>query len=265
MIGRSGIKLALCLSDKIKDLASGRTQGCRELDMQRLHRDQALPGRTSARLRLTVTILFTLAVTLGGGTLTIERDTEALESNGAIATQNREAAERYAIASREAAERDAILTLVRNHRRGASEEWRQTLADAIYDESVAAAIDPLMVASIVARESSFKSRVVSRHGAVGLMQLRPFVAEEVAGRGQVDWQGRETLMSPSLNVRLGILYYQELIVRFDGDSRAALTAYNYGPTRVSRQIRDGVYNGSDYADRIIALYSRLDTKREQAS
>jgi hypothetical protein len=45
----------------------------------------------------------------------------------------------------------------------------------------------------------------------------------------------------------------------------ALTAYNYGPTRVDRQLRRGLYSGSDYADRIIELYSELITKLEQAS
>ena len=158
-------------------------------------------------------------------------------------------------------ERQAILGLVRTHRRSASDRWCTVLADAIYHESMVAGIDPLLVASIVATESSFKSRIVSHAGAVGLMQLRPWVARDLARRQRIRWAGTETLNSPRLNVRLGILYYQELVERFDGDKHVALTAYNYGPTRVSRQIARGTYSGSRYASGIIHLYDRLDTAR----
>jgi soluble lytic murein transglycosylase-like protein len=158
--------------------------------------------------------------------------------------------------------REMILDLVRRHRRTASETWRATLADAIHAEAVQAAIDPLLVASIVAKESSFKSRIVSRKGAVGLMQLRPWVAEDVANRSNVKWNGIETLHSPTLNVRLGIVYYKELVERFDGDTQQALTAYNYGPSRVSRQLRTGRYRGSEYADSILDLYASLSERRD---
>ncbi len=155
------------------------------------------------------------------------------------------------------ADREVILTLVRDHRRTAGDAWRRRLAEAIYEESVAAGIDPLMVASIVASESSFKSRIVSRAGAIGLMQLRPFVAREIARREAIDWRGASTLHDPELNVRLGILYYKELFERFDGDETMALTAYNYGPSRVDRQLRSGAYRGSDYAERILVRYEQL--------
>ena len=66
------------------------------------------------------------------------------------------------------------------------------------------------------------------------MQLRPFVAKDLAQRNSIEWHGRATLNSPETNVRLGILYYKELIDRFNGDERLALAAYNMGPTRVSQ-------------------------------
>ena len=155
------------------------------------------------------------------------------------------------------AERVAILDLVRQHRSGASDAVRESLVDAIYDESLDADVDPLLVASIVARESSFRARVVSHKGAVGLMQLRPFVARDVSERSGVSWTGVETLHSPELNVRLGVRYYKELVDRFDGDASTALTAYNSGPTRVARQLRAGTYRDSSYARDILDLYSRL--------
>lgn len=151
-------------------------------------------------------------------------------------------------------DRSTVVSMVRRHRPTADDDWCHTLADAIYDESIAASIDPLLVASIVAVESSFQSGVVSKVGAVGLMQLRPFVAEAVADRISVEWKGTATLREPHINVRLGVEYYRALLVRFDGDRHVALTAYNYGPTRVSSWIRAGTYDGSEYATRVLTTY-----------
>jgi hypothetical protein len=151
-------------------------------------------------------------------------------------------------------DRSTVISMVRRHRPTVNEDWCQTLADAIYDESIAASVDPLLVASIVAVESSFQSSVVSTMGAVGLMQLRPFVAEAVADRVSVEWKGAATLHEPHINVRLGVEYYRALLVRFDGDRHVALTAYNHGPTRVSGWIRAGTYDGSEYATRVLTTY-----------
>jgi len=158
---------------------------------------------------------------------------------------------------RDERERSVIYALVQDHRRETSDAWRKRLADAVYREAVAADVDPLMVAAIVARESSFKSRAVSSAGAVGLMQLRPFVAREVARRMDIEWRGRETLHHPELNIRLGVRYYKDLVRRFDGDARKALTAYNRGPTRVSAELRRGTYAHSRYADDVLALREQL--------
>jgi soluble lytic murein transglycosylase len=163
--------------------------------------------------------------------------------------------------ARERVERSTILALVSAHQRSVDEDWRRQLADVIYEESIAAGVDPLMVAAIVAKESSFRSRVVSRKGAVGLMQLRPFVAREIAERRQLKWNGRETLRRPELNVRLGASYYKQLFERFEGDPRLALAAYHRGPTRVRRQLSRGTFGDSRYARNVLGLYQRLDAQR----
>ena len=65
-------------------------------------------------------------------------------------------------------------------------------------------------------ESSFRPGAVSEAGAVGLMQLRPFVAQDVAERNDLLWSGEITLVEPNQNVRLGVRYYRELVDRFQG-------------------------------------------------
>ncbi len=163
-------------------------------------------------------------------------------------------------------EREMILDLVRRHRPGTRDDWQQALADAVFTSSRQAGIDPLMVAAIVAKESSFRTKVVSHAGAVGLMQIRPFVARDVVERsGALEWNGVETLHDPEHNVRLGILYYQELVERFDGDEEAALAAYNRGPTRVRREQRSGSYRPGSYPRRVLGLYRELDAQRSGTS
>ncbi len=159
------------------------------------------------------------------------------------------------------AERATILRLVRRHRPDWDDDAVRHVAQTIHSESIAANVDPLLVCAIVARESSFRSNAVSYAGAVGLMQLRPFVAADVAERGEVAWTGVETLHTPELNVRLGIRYFSELLGAFQGDVRLALMAYHRGPTRLRRQMRDGSLGGSRYADDVLALYRELDARR----
>lgn len=152
---------------------------------------------------------------------------------------------------------EAIVALVREHRRAEADELHQALAALIYDEAVSAEIDPLLVASIIAKESAFLPRAVSPKGALGLMQVVPAVARSLQARADVAWAGTQSLESPQVNLRLGILYFKDLVARFDGDSQKALTAYNAGPTRVARQLRKGTYRPSRYAREVLDLHSRL--------
>ena len=184
-----------------------------------------------------------LIVLVGGGGM------NAVDANGPQATE----AMQLHVAARAEVEFDRVVMIVRDHRPGASPAWLHTLASAIVNEARAEAIDPLLVASIVARESSFRSRVVSSAGAVGLMQLRPWVAQAMAETSDVEWGGVETLHTPHLNVRLGVRYFKQLVERF-GNERIALTAYCYGPTRVSSQVRNGTFRDSRYAQEILDLY-----------
>ncbi|HKQ61990.1 MAG TPA: lytic transglycosylase domain-containing protein [Candidatus Polarisedimenticolaceae bacterium] len=168
---------------------------------------------------------------------------------------------RHPLAPRTSLERATVLAIAREHQRSADDAALQALAAAIYDESVRAAVDPLLVASIVAKESSFRPGAVSARGAIGLMQLRPFVAKSVAAQLSLEWPGIGALVTAQFNVRLGVHYYKGLVERFDGDAHKALTAYNVGPSRVTQQLRDGTYVGSTYARDVLALYSRLSSAR----
>jgi len=149
-----------------------------------------------------------------------------------------------------------IRALVDEHRTVADPRDADALADLVVAEARRAGIDPLMVAAVIARESSFRTHAVSHKGAVGLMQIRPFVARDLAARAGLEWNGIETLRRADVNVRLGTMYLRELFDEFD-DPHVALSAYHRGPSRVRGQLREGTFGPGRYAESVLRLRSEL--------
>jgi soluble lytic murein transglycosylase-like protein len=155
------------------------------------------------------------------------------------------------------ADRTVIVDLVESHQRWRGRAFAERMADVIYAEAREHDLDPLLVAAVTAHESSFRPFAVSHKGARGLMQIRPFVGEDVASRLQLDWDGPDVLHRPEVNVRLGVRYLVELLERFDGDVTLALAAYHRGPTRLAVQLAQGRTIRSRYANRILDLQAAL--------
>lgn len=83
-----------------------------------------------------------------------------------------------------------------------------------------------VILAVIACESGFRTRAVSRKGALGLMQVMPATAW---GEFGVE-SGR--LFVPEVNVDVGTAYLRRLADRFDGDFERTVAAYNAGPGRV---------------------------------
>jgi hypothetical protein len=83
---------------------------------------------------------------------------------------------------------------------------------------------------LVREESYFQAEVVSYAGAVGLTQLMPVTAEEVAWKMKIDTYD---LNNPLDNLTMGAFYLDHLRGRFDTGAKALL-AYNAGATNVRR-------------------------------
>lgn len=86
-------------------------------------------------------------------------------------------------------------------------------------------VDQHLIASVIAAESDFDPRAVSRKQARGLMQLMPATAArfEVAD-----------VFDPEQNIDAGVRYLKELLERYRQNLALALAAYNAGPERVER-------------------------------
>lgn len=93
-------------------------------------------------------------------------------------------------------------------------------------------VDPLLLAAIVRAESGFNPIAESSRGAVGLMQLMPSTARQVAGKLALNYQDRDDLYAQDINLSLGAHYFAEQLKAFRGDLVLALAAYNAGPAKV---------------------------------
>ncbi|WPL17298.1 Soluble lytic murein transglycosylase precursor [Thiorhodovibrio winogradskyi] len=88
--------------------------------------------------------------------------------------------------------------------------------------------------AIIRQESIFSPDAISPANAIGLMQLLPSTAREVARRLELAPPATEDLIDPALNIRLGSAYLAHLDKHFGGHDALATAAYNAGPTAVRR-------------------------------
>jgi hypothetical protein len=105
------------------------------------------------------------------------------------------------------------------------------VAAAIVKHAAREKIDPLLIASIISVESRFGHDERSKVGAVGLMQLMPATAKEMA---QAKNQKKPALTDIDTNIQLGIDYWKYLTKKYRGNNFLALSAYNWGPGNVEK-------------------------------
>lgn len=92
--------------------------------------------------------------------------------------------------------------------------------------------------AIARQESNFDHKAVSHAGALGLMQLMPSTAKEVARHLQIGFSRGKLTEEPEYNVRLGSAYLGQMLERFDGSYILAIASYNAGPGAAARWVRD---------------------------
>ena len=95
-----------------------------------------------------------------------------------------------------------------------------------------------LVLAMIRQESAFDPAAVSHAGARGLMQLMPATARIVARQINVRYARDRLLGDPRYNVKLGQAYITGLLEEFEGSYVLALAAYNAGPHRARRWIRE---------------------------
>ncbi len=109
-------------------------------------------------------------------------------------------------------------------------------------------LDPALIRAVIHAESSFRPQVISKKGAVGLMQLMPRTAVDL---------GVQDASHPEQNILAGSRYLAQLLKQHNEDLTLALAAYNAGAGTVRR------YNGvppfaetQAYIERVVILHKR---------
>lgn len=86
-------------------------------------------------------------------------------------------------------------------------------------------IDPRLIKAVIKAESNWDHTAVSSAGAMGLMQLMPATADNLAVADP---------FNPYQNIEAGVRYLRRMMDMFNGDIILALAAYNAGPNAVKK-------------------------------
>jgi soluble lytic murein transglycosylase-like protein len=86
-------------------------------------------------------------------------------------------------------------------------------------------VDADLITSVIAAESNFDPKAISRRNARGLMQLLPETATRL---------GVQDVFDPKENINAGTRYLGELLKQYKNDLVLALAAYNAGPEKVQK-------------------------------
>jgi len=131
--------------------------------------------------------------------------------------------------------------LFERYRNGETDIWataplqiRQALyplafSDEVLQNATKQKISPFLITAITRQESAYNVFALSSSKAMGLMQLLPSTAKEVAGWEHLSGFDPSQLMSASTNIQLGSRYLNHLLKLFAGNTMQSVGAYNGGP------------------------------------
>jgi soluble lytic murein transglycosylase-like protein len=121
-------------------------------------------------------------------------------------------------------------------------------AEALKRASDAQALPPTFVKTVANVESGLCPDARSSKGAMGLMQLMPATASDLGVKADV----------PAENALGGAKYLRQLLLRYHGDARLALAAYNAGPGAVDKYRGIPPYPETiAYVNKVLAQYAKL--------
>jgi soluble lytic murein transglycosylase len=114
-------------------------------------------------------------------------------------------------------------------------------------------VSPLLLLALIRQESFYDPQATSVAGALGLTQVIPTTAMEIADKlGHPNFDPRD-LLEPSLNIEFGSFYLGDQLRLFDGNLYLALAAYNGGPGNALRWRDDPTAVDPDFLAETIDL------------
>ncbi len=139
------------------------------------------------------------------------------------------------------------------------------LSDIVYRNSIQFGYDPLLLLAVIKVESLFETNAVGKNksgspsGALGLMQLKPATAKEMASLLNINSISEKDLFKPEINVVLGVAYLTSMISRFKS-FKLGLIAYNQGPQEINRVLSEKKPLSLKYYQNVLRSYYELRKK-----
>ncbi len=139
-------------------------------------------------------------------------------------------------------------------------------------------LDPILAEAVNSVESNFNSRAVSKakpEGAIGDMQVMPDNLRRLAPRGS-DW------FDPKVNIPIGMEMLNDELIRYKGDVKLALAAYNWGAKNLNYNLNYARKQGAKadyntllaldhvpvetrgYVTKVLETYDKLQGSRKQS-
>lgn len=110
--------------------------------------------------------------------------------------------------------------------------------DIIRQQAAEKDLDPALIAGVIYSESKFRDEESSA-GAIGLMQITPKTGRYIERLSGGTTFHTVDLHDPQINISYGAYLLRHFLDRYDGNTVAALAAYNAGPGNVDK------WGGSD--------------------
>ncbi len=107
---------------------------------------------------------------------------------------------------------------------------------AISDATGIEPVDHALAYAIARQESEFNNAAISTANAMGLMQVLPGTAREMAKKSGITYEAAKLTSDANYNARLGVAYLNEQLDKFHGSYVLTFAAYNAGPARAREWI-----------------------------
>jgi len=129
----------------------------------------------------------------------------------------------------------AIRTVAKTpHRSDYSLRFPMPYKQQVLEHAQARKLDPSLIYGVMRRESLFDPLARSSVGALGLMQLMPSTARNVASSLGMKRPRKSDILHVENNIRFGTQYLRNVMNRFDNNVALAAAAYNAGPGNVKK-------------------------------
>jgi soluble lytic murein transglycosylase len=121
---------------------------------------------------------------------------------------------------------------------GQKEEWKTLYPVPYFEEisrlSIEFSLPPQLIYSIMRAETFYRENLVSRVGALGLMQVMPATFNKIQKFGGIKISNP---FDPYESMKASAWYLSKLLARFDGNLILAIASYNAGPHNASEWLQ----------------------------